>query len=98
MILQLFNGGGQPDPKEYKTPKGMQGINVRFSSLNQQMIDKSRDAGKKIGIWIGKTDSQKENQDTYNLLFGETGKRVDYFFSDSPVKAMKARDNIQGFN
>ena len=34
MILQLFNGGGQPDPKEYKTPKGMQGINVRFSHLN----------------------------------------------------------------
>ena len=97
MIIQLFNGGGQPDPEEYKTPKGMQGINVRLTSLNQQMIEKSRDAGKKIGIWIGKTD-QKENQGIYDLLFGETGKRVDYFYSDFPVKAMKARDNIQGFN
>ena len=69
----------------------MQGINVRLSFLSEDMIDNSRKAGKKIATWYGKSD-KSESQDTYDYLFGKTGKRVDLFYSNFPVKAMKARD------
>ena len=59
MIVQLFNRGGQPAPAEYKTPKGMQGINVRLSHLDQHMIEKAREAGKKIGAWYGRDDPKE---------------------------------------
>ena len=90
-IFQIFNGGGQEAPTEYKTPVGMQGIAVRQTHFTQEMVDNSRKAGKKLAVWYGKAD-KTESQSTYDYLFGETGKRVDYFYSNFPVKAMKARD------
>lgn len=90
-IFQIFNGGGQSAPTEYKTPTGMQGILVRQSHFTQDMIENTRKCGKKLGVWYGKAD-KTESQDTYDYLFGETGRRVDYFYSNFPVRAMKARD------
>jgi len=90
-IFQIFNGGGQSAPTEYKTPTGMQGFLVRQSFFTQDMIENSRRVNKKIGVWYGKSD-KTESQETYDYLFGETGRRVDYFYSNFPLRAMKARD------
>ena len=81
MLMQLYGGESWPKPAETKTPKGMTGINVRVRNLEQDWIVKSRDTGKKIGGWIGRNDIQ-ESAEMYKLVFGETGRRLDYFYSD----------------
>ena len=55
------------------------------------MIQKAHNSFKKIGVWHSKKTSPPENSKMYDIVFSHG---VDYFVSDFPVTAMKARDKI----
>ena len=76
----------------------MAGMNVDYHYLDQNVIRSTQDEGKRVGIWFlnAKTGGTTlEDATVYDRVFGKTGAIVDYFYSDSPIEAMKARDLIQ---
>jgi len=75
-------------------PEGMDGINVDLRYLEQDVIEQTQSDGKFLGVWYW-TVTDTENNTVYDKLFGKTGKIVDFFFSDKPLEAMRARDLIQ---
>ena len=91
-ILQLLNYGGL-EKNGYPTPRGMQGINLDLHYLDQDVIEKTQTNGNAVAVWYW-TKTESENDQVYNLLFGKTGNKVDYFYSDQPMEAMRARDAI----
>lgn len=79
-ILQLLNYGGL-EKLGYPTPRGMQGINIDLHYLDQDVIEKTQTNGNAVAVWYW-TKTESENNQVYNLLFGKTGNKVDYFYSD----------------
>ena len=79
-ILQLLNYGGL-EKHGYPTPRGMQGINIDLHYLDQDVIEKTQTNGNAVAVWYW-TKTESENEKVYNLLFGKTGNKVDYFYSD----------------
>ena len=82
------------DETEYVTPDGMEGMNLSLTNLQQPVIKPAQDAGKTVGIWYV-ADVATENDEMYEVVFGKTGQKVDLFYSDHPLAAMKARDRLQ---
>ena len=89
-ILQLLNYGGA-ETDGYSTPIGMEGVNLDLHYLDQDAIEQIQTSGKSVAVWYW-TKTEAENEKAYNLLFGKTGNKVDYFYSDFPLEAMRARD------
>ena len=85
---------GLAEEPEYKTPEGMQGINLSLELLKQDVIEPVQDVGHTVGVWYIAARTEETNE-VYELLFGKTGNVVDLFYSDRPLEAMKARDQIQ---
>ena len=79
-ILQLLNYGGL-ETDGYSTPTGMQGVNLDLHYLDQDVIENIQTAGKLVAVWYW-TKTESENTKAYDLLFGKTGNKVDYFYSD----------------
>jgi len=59
----------------------MQGINIDLLTLDQDVIERTQTKGKSLAVWFW-TETESESTKNYNLLFGKTGRRVDYFYSD----------------
>lgn len=89
---QLLNYGGR-ETDGYPTPQGMEGINIDLHYLEQSVIRKTQFEGKSLSVWYW-TETEEETTKAYNKLFGLTGNKVDFFYSDDPLEAMKARDLI----
>ena len=98
-ILQLVNMYLEPPKIGYETQRGLEGILIHNNFLQQEFIEKNHaiGQGKLVGIWCTTLKGKVKEADEaamYDKLFGKTGKRVDFFYSDHPSKAMKARDKI----
>ena len=75
----------------------MTGINVDYHYLEQDVIEKTQADGKVIGVWYWSSNQggpTTENEDIYERVFGKIGNKVDYFYSDNPLEAMRVRDLI----
>ena len=59
----------------------MQGINIDLHYLDQAVIRKTQTNGKAVAVWYW-TETESENAKVYDLLFGKSGIKVDYFYSD----------------
>jgi len=77
----------------------MDGINVDLHYLEQEVIEQTQADDKFLAVWYwnaAQGGTRIENNEEYGRLFGKTGRIVDYFYSDSPLQAMRARDLLQG--
>ena len=92
-VVQLMNRGLK-DEVNYTTPEGMQGINLSLTHLKQEVIKPVQAKGHTVGIWYSTSVYPVENEETYKLVFGQSGNVVDLFYSDKPLEAMKSRDLI----
>ena len=79
-IIQLLNYDGR-ESNGYPTPQGMEGINIDLHYLDQSVIEKTQTDGNSVAVWYW-TETESEDNKAYNLLFGQTGNVVDYFYSD----------------
>ena len=82
-IVQLLNYDA-PEPNGYQTPQGMDGINIDLHWLEQNVIIESQILGNTVGVWYWDA-KETENEMVYDKLFGVSGYKVDYFYSDDPL-------------
>ena len=95
VIQSLRNGDGGPDPEDYAIDPQMHGVNLIYSQLNRQLVQRLRQSEQQmlLGVWYLKDQSQ-EDATMYMRVF-KTCSPIDFFYSDRPVEAMKARAAIQ---
>ena len=70
----------------------MDGINVQYKYLTEEIVKKVHDDKKYIGLWCPM--GGWESPEMMAKVFTHGG-GVDFFFSNSPVEAMLYRDSIQ---
>lgn len=82
-----------PDPFNYEVDEGTTGINVLYEYLTEEIVQKAHTAGNYVGVWYA-TATKEESEEMWDEVFSVAGKGVDFFFSDKPQEAMKARDKL----
>ena len=56
-------------------------------------MQKIHDGGNYAGVWYA-ADTSEESDEMWNEVFTINSKGVDFFYSDKPLEAMKARDTL----
>ena len=94
MVQRLTNPDFEDDRDQYNTFEDHSGVNIFFNHITEQVVNKVHQQGNnKIGLWHC-ARRNTENDHMYQQVF-TIGGGVDFFFSDKPVEAMRARDQLQ---
>ena len=94
VIQSLRNGFGGPHSDDYAVHPQMLGVNIVYAQISPQLVQQLRQSEQTIfiGVWYLKCQSQ-EDATMYTIVF-KTCSRIDFFYSDKPLEAMKARTAI----
>ena len=94
MVQRLTSPDFEDDRDQYNTFEDHSGVNIFFNYITEQVVNKVHQQGNnKIGLWHC-ARRNTENDHMYRQIF-TIGGGVDFFFSDKPVEAMLARDQLQ---
>lgn len=95
VIHSLRNGDGGPCPDNYELDSEMDGLNILYSQLNRQLVQRLRSSERSmlIGVWFWQKFGG-EDATMYMRVF-KTCSPIDFFYSDKPLEAMEARTAIQ---
>lgn len=77
---------------DFVTPEQLEGNSINYNLLNEERMESIVDGGKNsIGIYSSITDG--EGPERWEKVFSFKG-GVDYFYSDKPIEATRARNRI----
>lgn len=97
LISPLLNyGGTKEDREKYKAPDFMDGINIAYPFMTRERVATVRQANKLIGVYTG--SRTPENRNVWDNVFTMEDGAVNFFISDKPLEAIKARNILQAKN